>query len=219
MAKVTAELSISLDGYAAGPDPSLDDPLGVGGMQLHEWAFRLAAWRRPHGLEGGEEDVDSALVEDGHAAQGAVVMGRRMFSGGAGPWEDDPNANGWWGDEPPFRKPVFVVTHHARAPLELQGGTTFTFVTDGVPAAIERAREAAGTRGVHVSGGASVVQQALAAGLVDELLIHHVPLLLGGGTRLFEHAAPGRLEILETIGVPLAAHVRYRVVQHGAAAG
>ena len=213
MSKVTAEISVSLDGFVAGPYPTLEDPLGAGGEQLHEWAFRLAAWRRPHGLEGGEVDVDSAMVEESLAANGAVVMGRRMYSGGSGPWEQDPNAGGWWGDEPPFHSPVFVVTHHARERVELQGGTTFTFVTDGIESAVEQARAAAGDRDVAVAGGAEVVRQALDAGLVDELLLHVAPLLLGAGTRLFDGAAPGRLEIAQVIDAPLATHIRYRVLR------
>ncbi|HEY6015511.1 MAG TPA: dihydrofolate reductase family protein [Gaiellaceae bacterium] len=211
MSKVTAEISVSLDGFVAGPNPTLEDPLGAGGEQLHEWAFRLAAWRRPHGLEGGEVDVDSAMVEESLAANGAVVMGRRMYSGGSGPWEQDPNAGGWWGDDPPFHSPVFVVTHHARERVELQGGTTFTFVTDGIESAVEQARAAAGDRDVAVAGGAEVVRQALDAGLVDELLLHVAPLLLGAGTRLFDGAAPSRLEIAQVIDAPLATHIRYRV--------
>ncbi|MGZ4390224.1 MAG: dihydrofolate reductase family protein [Gaiellaceae bacterium] len=213
MATVTADLSVSLDGFVAGPDATLDDPLGAGGMQLHEWAFRLAAWRRQHGLEGGETDVDSALVEESLAATGAVVMGRRMFSGGSGPWEQDPNAGGWWGDDPPFHVPVFVVTHHPRERLDMQGGTTFTFVTDGVESAVEQARAAAGGRDVSIAGGAAVVQQALAAGLLDELRLDLVPVLLGAGVRLFEGAAPGRLELAQVIDAPLATHVRYRVLR------
>jgi dihydrofolate reductase len=211
MSKVTAGLSVSLDGFVAGPSPTLEDPLGVGGMQLHEWAFRLAAWRRQHGLEGGETDVDSVLFEESAVTTGAVVMGRRMFSGGSGPWEQDPNAGGWWGDDPPFHSPVFVVTHHARERLELQGGTTFTFVTDGVESAVEQARAAAGGRDVSIAGGAAVVQQAMAAGLLDELRLDLVPVLLGAGTRLFEGAAPGRLELAQVIDAPLATHVRYRI--------
>lgn len=205
---VVAEISMSLDGFVAGPDPSLEDPLGRGGMELHEWAFRLAAWRRPHGLEGGDDDADSALVEERQAATGAVVMGRRMFSGGAGPWDEDPNANGWWGDEPPFRKPVFVVTHHAREPLVL-GGTTFTFVTAGVERAVADAAAASGGKDVHISGGADVVQQALRAGLVDAFDLHLVPLFLGGGTRLFDSIAPQRLEVDSVLGAPRATHIRY----------
>jgi len=208
---VVAEISMSLDGFVAGPEPTLEEPLGKGGESLHDWAFRLAAWRRPHGLEGGEEDVDSPLVERGLATAGAYVMGRKMFSGGDGAWESDPNARGWWGDEPPFRAPVFVVTHHAREPLPMEGGTTFTFVTDGVGAAVEQAHDAAGERNVWVSGGADVVRQALELGLVDELAVHIAPLFLGGGTRLFEEVAPGRLEVLEVVSVPLATHVRYGV--------
>ncbi len=212
MTRVFADISISLDGFVAGPDPSLEDPLGVGGMQLHEWAFRLEAWRRPHGLEGGETGPESELVERTLAATGAVVMGRRMFSGGSGGWDDDPNANGWWGDEPPFHAPVFVVTHHAREPLELQG-TTFTFVTEGVEAAVERARAAAGGRDVSVAGGASVVRGCLGLGLLDELQVHVAPVLLGAGTPLFAGVEPGRLELLETVAAPEATHLRYRVVR------
>ncbi|HTZ06119.1 MAG TPA: dihydrofolate reductase family protein [Gaiellaceae bacterium] len=210
MARVFTDISISLDGYVAGPSPSLEDPLGVGGMQVHEWMFRLAAWREAHGLEGGDVGPESEVIDRNRAATGAVVMGRRMFSGGDGPWADDPNANGWWGDEPPFHTPVFVVTHHPREPLELRG-TTFAFVTDGVAAAIELARAAAGDRDVSVGGGASVVQQALALGLLDELQVHTAPVLLGSGTPLFDGAAPRRLEIVETVASTHATFVRYRV--------
>jgi dihydrofolate reductase len=205
---VIAEMSMSLDGFVAGPDASLDDPLGRGGMDLHEWAFRLAAWRKPHGLEGGEVGPESALVEEHLAATGAVVMGRRMFSGGAGPWESDPNANGWWGDDPPFRKPVFVVTHHAREPLEL-GATTFTFVTAGVEQAVADATTAASGKDVHISGGADVVQQAIRAGLVDAIDLQIVPLLLGSGVRLFDRLEPRRLEAGTVVAAPRATHVRY----------
>jgi dihydrofolate reductase len=208
---IVAQLSVSVDGYLAGPSPSLEDPLGIGGMQLHEWAFRLEAWRRPHGLEGGEVDIDTPLVEEGEHGMGAVVMGRKMFSGGDGPWESDPNGQGWWGDEPPFHAPVFVVTHHPREPLELTG-TTFHFVTDGVEAAVALARAAAGDARVSIAGGAAVVQQCLAAGVLDELIVHTAPVFLGGGTRLFEDGTPPRrLEVLEVVAVPLATHVRYRI--------
>jgi dihydrofolate reductase len=208
---IVAQISVSVDGYAAGPSPSLEDPLGIGGEQLHKWAFRLEAWRKPHGLEGGEVDIDTRLVEEAENGLGAVVMGRKMFSGGAGPWADDPNGRGWWGDEPPFHAPVFVVTHHARDPLELTG-TTFHFVTDGVEAAVARARDVAGEANISIAGGASIVQQCLAAGLLDELTVHTAPVVLGGGTRLFaDGAPPQRLEVLEVVAVPLATHVRYRV--------
>ena len=211
MGKVCASISVSLDGFVAGPEPSLHHPLGTGGMQLHEWAFRLAAWRREHGLEGGETGVESPMLEAAQAATGAVVMGRRMFSGGAGAWEADENREGWWGDDPPFHVPVFVVTHHRRERIEKQGGTSFSFVTAGIEAAVEEARTAAGGRDVSVSGGASILQQALEADLVEELLLHVVPVLLGSGTRLFEDARPRQLRILETIAAPLATHIRYAV--------
>jgi dihydrofolate reductase len=213
MAKCIADISMSLDGFVAGPRPSLEDPLGVGGMQLHEWAFRLSAWRAQHGLEGGETDVDSHLVEQHLAATGAVVMGRRMFSGGEGAWQDDPNARGWWGDDPPFHVPVFVVTHHEREPLPMEGGTTFTFVVDGVESAVEQARAAAEARDVSIAGGASVVQQCLEAGLLDELTVHVAPVLLGRGTRLFADTdRQRRLEIVEAIAATAATHIRYRVL-------
>jgi dihydrofolate reductase len=208
---VTAQLSISVDGFLAGPDPSLEDPLGIGGMQLHEWAFRLEAWRSRHGMEGGEVGPDSGLVEEDLAANGAFVMGRKMFSGGSGPWDGDPNPRGWWGDEPPYHAPVFVVTHHVRERLDMDGGTSFTFVTDGVASAVEQARAAAGDKNVSIAGGASVVQQCLSLGLVDELTVHTAPVFLGGGTRLFDAVPPGRLELVETVAVPQAVHVRYRL--------
>src|SRR4051794_21085712 len=129
--RVFFEISSSLDGYVAGPDPSLEDPLGRGGEALHEWIFGLRAWREPHGKEGGEEGPESAMIDATQARLGAVIMGRRMFSGGEGPWADDPKATGWWGDDPPFAVPVFVLTHHEREPLSL-GASTFTFVTDGI---------------------------------------------------------------------------------------
>jgi dihydrofolate reductase len=204
-----ADISISLDSFVAGPDPSLEEPLGRGGEQLHEWAFRLTAWRRPHGLEGGEDGPESRWVEEITEHTGAYVMGRRMFSGGEGPWDGDPNATGWWGDEPPFHAPVFVVTHQPRPPLELTG-TTFTFVTDGFESAIAQAREAANERDVQVSGGADVIRQALESGVLDELQVHIAPVVLGGGTALLAGVAPIALEIVETIVTPQATHVRYR---------
>jgi dihydrofolate reductase len=213
MPKLAADISMSLDGFVAGPNQTLAEPLGAGGMQLHEWLLRLAAWRRPHGLSGGETDVDSELVEESLRSTGSVLMGRRMFSGGEGPWEEDPNADGWWGDEPPFHVPIFVLTHHPRETLQKRGGTSFTFVTDGVEAAVEQARAAAGDKDVSVAGGANVVQQCLAARLLDEIQIHVPPVLLGAGVRLFEHGAPGRLEITRVTDAPLAMHIRYRVVR------
>jgi dihydrofolate reductase len=208
---VTLEITMSLDGFVAGPNPSLEEPLGENGESLHEWAFAASAWREAHGQSGGEDNADSDVIQEQLDRTGATIMGRKMFSGGAGPWEDDENATGWWGDEPPFGHPVFVLTHHAREPLTL-GATTFHFVTDGVEAAVERARAAAGEKDVVVAGGASAGQQCLAAGLLDEMQIHVAPMLLGGGTRLFEHSA-GNVELVRTIGSPAVTHLRYRVVK------
>jgi dihydrofolate reductase len=211
MTQTILDITISLDGFVAGPSPTLDDPLGQNGMLLHEWVFGLASWRSQHGLEGGAQDDDDALVERGLANLGADVMGRKMFSGGSGPWELDPNAGGWWGDDPPFRVPVFVVTHHPRETIEFPNGTSFTFVTDGVEAAVEQARAAAAGRDVRVSGGASVATQALRAGLLDRLDLHIAPLLLGGGTRLFEGADLTLFELAETHASPKVTHVSYRL--------
>jgi len=212
MGKVVAEISLSLDGYVAGPNPTLEKPLGEGGDQLHEWAFPLKSFREPHGLPGGETGPDDDLVAENLRANGAVVMGRRMFSGGEGPWEEDPNAGGWWGDEPPFHMPVFVVTHHAREPL-VRGGTTFTFVTDGVESAIEEARAVAAEKDVLVGGGANAIDECLQAGLLDELQIHLVPVLLGDGARLFDGVGPEPpLELMRVLDSPLVTHLRYRVV-------
>ncbi len=215
MGKVVLDISTSLDGFVAGPNPTLEHPLGEGGEQLHEWVIALAAWREPHGLSGGVTNASSEVVKEGLSALGAVVMGRRMFSGGKGGWEGDPNADGWWGDNPPFHVPVFVLTHHPREPLPKQGDTTFTFVTDGVESAIEQARSAAGDRNVAIGGGASVAQQALSAGLLDEIQINLTPVLLGSGTRLFADP-PGdqsQLELTRVVEAPGVAHLRYRVVR------
>lgn len=195
MGKVRFEISMSLDGCVAGPNPSAEQPLGEGGERLHEWAYGLASWRKRHGLEGGETGPDDELVEESLRRTGATIMGRRMFSGGEGPWEDDPRRDGWWGDDPPFHTPVFVLTHHTREPLEKEGGTTFTFVTTGFEAALEQARAAAGDRDVSVAGGASAGRQYLEAGLLDELSIHLVPVLLGGGVRLFDGLEAARAEL------------------------
>jgi dihydrofolate reductase len=215
MTKLTLEISMSLDGFVAGPDQTLEEPLGRGGGGLHEWAVATKAFQERHGRSGGEANADSEVLEESMRAIGATVMGRRMFSGGEGPWEDDPNADAWWGDHPPFGHPVFVLTHHARAPLTL-GATPFTFVTDGPEAALEQARAAAGDRDVVVGGGANVAQQYLQAGLLDELNIHLVPILLGDGVRLFEnHLGPEQagLECTGVIESPAVTHLRYRVVR------
>jgi dihydrofolate reductase len=215
MGKVVAEISTSLDGYVAGPHPTLEEPLGAGGEQLHEWVVRLKSFRETHGLPGGESGPDDELLAEAVNATGAVVMGRKMFSGGEGPWENDARANGWWGDEPPFHKAVFVLTHHAREPLVMEGGTTFTFVTDGLGSAIDDARASAAEQDVLVAGGADTIDQALDAGFVDELRLHVAPVLLGGGARLFDRVGPehGRFEIMQVIPSPLVTHLRYRVVK------
>jgi dihydrofolate reductase len=215
MGKLTFEITMSLDGFTTGPNPGFEEPLGVGGERLHQWIFKLASWRASHGEPGGETGPDDELIKESTSANGAIIMGRRMFSGGSGRWEDDPNADAWWGDEPPFGVPVFVLTHHARESEDKQGGTTFNFVTDGIQSALEQATEAARERNVGISGGASVFQQYLRAGLVDEILLHVVPVLIGDGVRLFEdHLDSGQLElectqVLESRNVT---HLRYRVI-------
>ena len=216
MTRVRVEITMSLDGYVAGPAATLEAPLGAGGEQLHEWLFRNASWRARHGLGGGDgTDADNGIVDASVEATGAYVMGRKMFSGGEGPWESDPNPRGWWGDDPPFHLPVFVLTHHEREPLALQGGTTFTFVTGGIEAAIEQARSAAADRDVLIAGGADVARQAVAAGLVDELTVHVAPVLLGDGVRLFDSFdAPIELSPVDVANGPIAAHLTYRIGGH-----
>jgi dihydrofolate reductase len=211
VSKLRLDITMSLDGFVAGPNASLEDPLGKGGMRLHEWAFAAASWREQHGLSGGEANADSDVIQESLDALGAVLMARRMFSGGEGPWAEDPNANGWWGDDPPYGVPVFVLTHHAREPLHLGGGS-FTFVTDGIEAALAQASDVAGDKDVLVAGGASLAQQYLAAGLLDELQIHVVPLFLGDGVRLFDQIDPAvDLELTRVIESPTVTHLRYRV--------
>lgn len=211
MAKLIADISMSLDGYVAGPNPTVDEPLGRGGEGLHEWAVGLASWRESHGQPGGDQNVDDEVMRETLSNVGAVLMGRRMFSGGAGRWEDDPVADGWWGDEPPFGVPVFVLTHHARETVTKKGGTSFTFVTDGIEAALDQARAAAADRNISVAGGASIIQQYVRAGLLDELHIHQVPVLLGGGVRLLDNLADAKVgvEISRVIGSPTVTHLRY----------
>ena len=213
MSKVRVHISVSLDGYVAGPNQSQEEPLGEGGEGLHDWVVALKAWREAAGLEGGEENASSAVVKGEYANVGAEIMGRGKFGPASrGPWGDDP-WQGWWGDDPPFHKPVFVLTTHERAPLTLSD-TTFTFVTDGIYAALDRAREAAGDKDVYIGGGADVINQYLAAGLVDVLELHVVPILLGGGARLFEGVGPDtKLERLRVVEAPGVTHLKYRVVR------
>lgn len=210
MAGLRFQISVSLDGFVAGPNPSEEHPLGEGGEQLHEWVIKLAAWRKPHGREGGEVNASSAVVEETLENVGATIMGRNMFGGGPGPWGDDP-WDGWWGDDPPFHHPVFVLTHHERERLDKEGGNSFTFVTDGIESALEQAKQAAGGKDVALAGGAEVAQQYLAAGLIDELLLNLAPVLLGSGTRLFENApADIGLEQVRVVEAPDVAHLFYR---------
>jgi dihydrofolate reductase len=210
MSVLRLTMSMSLDGFVAGPDQSLEAPLGVGGEQLHRWAFPLAAWRAPHGMEGGEVNASTAVVERRLANVGATVMGRHMFGGGPGPWGEPP-WNGWWGDDPPFHHPVFVVTHHPRPPLACEGGTTFTFVTEGVEAALEQARAAAGDGVVSLAGGAAVGRQYLEADLVDEMEIDLVPVFLGAGERLFDGLGTGRPSLAHeaSVAAPGVTHLMF----------
>ena len=203
MGKVVVDISVSLDGYVAGPDDGPELGLGAGGERLHEWVVELKSWREPHGLAGGETNASSAIVEEGLSAAGAIVVGKRMFD----------NAHGW-GDVPPFHMPVFVLTHTAREPLA-KSDTTFTFVTDGIESAVEQAKAAAGEKNVGIGGGANTAQQALKAGLVDEVQLNVAPVLLGGGVRLFEGLGPddAEFELVRVIEGPRATHLKYRVVK------
>jgi dihydrofolate reductase len=211
MTSVTCHISISLDGFVAGPRQSTEHPIGEGGMRLHEWVFATDSWRAQHGLEGGERNADAQVVDEVTKGIGAYIMGRKMFGGGDGPW--DEAWTGWWGEDPPYHVPVFVLTHHARPPLPMQGGTTFTFVTDGIESALELARAAAGDKDVSIAGGASAVRQYLAAGLLDELHLHIVPVVLGAGERLLEDGGDPILQPVDVVASPAVTHVRYRVVR------
>jgi dihydrofolate reductase len=210
VSKLRFPISISLDGFVAGPEQSIKNPLGIGGEGLHEWVVALAAWRAPHGLAGGEVNASSAVMEEAIANVGATIMGRNMFGGHPGPWKSAQPWNGWWGKNPPFHHPVFVLTHHARPPLALEGGTTFTFVTDGIASALAQAREAAGGKDVSLGGGASAAQQYLRAGLVDEMELHLVPILLGSGERLFDGVTSlAGLRLVRTIAAPGVTHLKF----------
>lgn len=210
MGAVTCHISISLDGFVAGPHQSLENPLGVGGMRLHEWVFETASWREQHGSGGGARNADSEVVDEVVRGVGAYIMGRKMFGGGDGPW--DPEWIGWWDDEPPFHVPVFVLTHHEREPLQLKGGTSFTFVTEGIHSALEQARAAANGHDVRIAGGASAVRQYLAAGLLDELYLAIVPIVLGAGERLLEDVGDLTLQPIKVVPSPGVTHVKYRVI-------
>ena len=211
MAKLKLNITISLDGYVAGPNQSVEHPLGEGGDKLHEWAFAVRTFRERHGMEGGAIGHDNDVAEEYFQNVGATIMGRHMFGGGDDPWGERP-WNGWWGDDPPFHMPVFVLTHHAREPLEMQGGTTFHFVTDGIEPALDRAKKAARGKDVTLGGGANVAQQYLIAGLIDEMEIHVVPVLLGEGARLFDNTdgQQAKYECVRIVNSPSVSHYKYR---------
>jgi len=212
MSQVRFKISMSLDGFVAGPRQSVEDPLGVGGTRLHEWVFPLAAFRSMHGFAGeGVVNESNAVVEASIANIGATVMGRHMFGGHPGKWDAANPWTGWWGSNPPFHHPVFVVTHHPRAPLTLEGGTTFTFVTDGIESALAQARRAAGAKDVSLAGGAHVAREFLKAGLVDEMEINLVPTLLGSGERLFDGTGEDLhgLELIRTVAMPNVTHLKF----------
>jgi dihydrofolate reductase len=212
MGKLYAEISTSLDGYVAGPNISREQPLGEGGERLHDWATDLASWRASHGKSGGQTGPDDDLMQASVARGGAVIMGKNMFGPGQGAPSDDGSWQGWWGDDPPFHKPVFVLTHMKREPLQLSD-TTFTFVNDGPESALEQARAAAGDDDVQIAGGASAIQQYVRAGELDELFLHVTPLLLGSGVRLLDNlnGTDLKLEQVEVIESPVVTHLRYRV--------
>ncbi len=211
-------VSMSLDGYVAGPNQGPKHPLGVRGELLHAWMRELAAWRKMAGLRGGVTNASTKILTEDDGQIGAVIMGRNMFGGGPGPWRTPP-WNGWWGEDPPFHLPVFVLTHHPRKPLECQGGTTFHFVTGGTRGALRRAQTAARGRDVAISGGAGTAKQFLAAGLVDEILIHLVPVYLGAGVRLFDDPRLARvaLEQHRVVPAPGVTHLTFRVRRHARA--
>lgn len=211
MSRLRFRIAMSLDGFVAGPEQSVQNPLGIGGEQLHEWVIPLTVWRAMHGLPGGEVNESSRVVEESMSGIGATIMGRNMFGGHPGPWDRKKPWNGWWGNDPPFHHPVFVLTHHERAPLAMEGGTTFTFVTDGIESALEKAREAARGSDVALAGGASAAQQYLRAGFVDEMEIHLVPIFLRDGERLFENAGADLhgLELARTVATPNVVHLKF----------
>jgi dihydrofolate reductase len=211
MSRVTCQISMSIDGFVAGPNQGLKHPLGEGGQRLHQWAFPTESWRSQHGLDGGKKGPDDDVAREYGQGVGAYIMGRKMFGGGDGEW--DESWRGWWGENPPFHVPVFVLTHHPREPLPMEGGTTFHFVTDGIEAALEQARAAAGDQDVQIAGGARAIRQYLAAGLLDQLQLHIVPVVLGAGERLLEDVGDPTLEPIDVVASPAATHVKYRVVR------
>jgi dihydrofolate reductase len=214
MGKVKFSVAMSLDGFLAGPNPRLDEPLGDGGMRVHEWMLQTAGFKEAHGGgEGGETGRDDEIAREDFENTGAYVMGRQMFGGGDGDWGDG-SWKGWWGDDPPYHVPVFVLTHHPREAVPMEGGTTFHFVTDGIESALEQARAAAGDKDVKIAGGANVIQQYLKAGVVDEFQVHVAPVFLGAGAKLFDGLGNDeiKLEVVRVVESPLVTHLKYRVL-------
>lgn len=215
MSELRCHIAISADGFVAGPNQSEQNPIGEGGQRLHGWVVSLAVWRESHGMPGGEVNESTAIVEETVAEIGAGVMGRNMFGPPGGGDRGDERWKGWWGDDPPYHNDVFILTHHPRQPLEMEGGTTFHFVTDGIERALERAKESAGGQDVRLWGGAQVIQQYLAAGLLDVLELHIVPVLLGAGERLFDNVAAAGIELeqVRAVSAPGVTHVKYRLIK------
>ncbi len=213
MSELRFNITMSLDGYVAGPNQSLEHPIGDGTEHLHDWLFNTKTFHQMHGDDGGTEGINEDVMRETFDNIGATIMGRNMFGAGPGPWPEEP-WNGWWGDNPPYHTPVFVLTHYARAPLAMQGGTTFHFVTDGIASALEQAKSAAGGKDVSLAGGADVAQQYLAARLIDEMELHVVPLLLGAGERLFDNLADSdvKIELVRTLEGPSVTHLKYCIV-------
>ena len=209
MSQVSSHIAISLDGFVAGPNQSLENPIGEGGMRLHQWMFVTESWLAQEGQGGGVRNADSEVLDELVKNVGAYIMGRKMFGGGAGPW--DTSWVGWWGDDPPYHVPVFVLTHHPRQSLSMRGGTTFNFVTDGFESALRLARTAAGAKDVVVAGGASTIRQYLKAGLLDELYLHIVPVILGAGERLLQDVDDPTLEPVKVVDSPAVTHIKYRI--------
>jgi dihydrofolate reductase len=212
MSSLRVSLTMSLDGYVAGPDQNEENPLGSGGLELHAWFFPLKAFREMHGEEGGDMNASSAVAEERLANIGATIMGRNMFGPVRGTWPDE-SWRGWWGENPPFHHPVFVLTHHPREALEMAGGTTFHFVSDGIESALAQAKDAAQGRDVSLPGGASVVNQYLAAGLVDQIDVSIAPLILGAGERLFEGLDRNTLKLkqIRAVDAPSVTHIKYDI--------
>jgi dihydrofolate reductase len=212
MKDVVLDITMSLDGFVAGPSQSMENPLGEGGLHLHDWAFPTKTFRAIHGdPSGGEKGVNDDVLREVFENIGATIMGRHMFGPVRGAWGRDP-WKGWWGDDPPYHHPVFVLTHHARPPLPMEGGTTFHFVTDGIESALKQAKAAAGDKNVAVMGGANIAQQYIRSGLLDEIQIHLVPVLLGSGARLFDNT-DGRqtaFECVRIVNSPSVSHYKYR---------